>query len=215
MTNSILSKLAPQETKFYPLLDDLAALICKVSDLMLENVADYKYEKSVEYFKLIKDVERAGDAITHTIFDALNTTFITPFDREDIHDLANALDDVIDYVNKSAKRIAIYHPHRIPETAATLTKLVKKGAEKVQEAVSKLERLHKEPKVILTDCNALHDVESEADDVYEKFTIDLFEHTADPIEIIKLKEIMHELEQATDAEEKIGKILKTIIVKYA
>ena len=149
-------------------------------------------------------MEREGDRLTHLIFDELSTTFITPFDREDIHDLASCMDDVIDGINSSAKRIVIYNPRPISESGKELSRLI-----------HELETFRKNPKPLREYCSRLHDIENQADDVYELFITKLFEEEKDCIELIKIKEIMHELEKTTDAAEHVGKILKNLIVKYS
>ncbi len=215
MNNSFFSKLAPYEPKFYPLLKELAEVISEVADLIIECVSNYSYEVAVDYFKKIKELERKGDRISDKIFEELNSTFITPFDREDINSLANKLDDVTDFINSCAKRIVLYHPKRIPDSAKQLGILLKEAASHINKAVSELDDIKKDAKNIKAYCSELHKVENNADDVYENFLIDLFENEKDAIEVIKLKEIMHELERATDAAEDVGKIIKTIIIKYA
>lgn len=149
------------------------------------------------------------------IFDELNSTFITPFDREDIHHLADRLDDVTDFINSCAKRIVLYNPKEMPKDAIELALLIKEGAICIGKAVDELDVLKKNSKKIKEYCKELHSIENKADDVYENFLINLFQNQKDAVEIIKLKEIMNELEKATDAAEYVGKIIKTIIVKYA
>lgn len=215
MNNSFFSKFMPKEPKFFPLLKDMSDVILAASDLMIECVQNYNHETAIEYYKKIKEIERKGDELSDKAFDELNTTFITPFDREDINHLANRLDDVTDFINSSAKRIALYNPLQLPDTALELAKLIKEGAISISEAVNELNVLKKNSKKIKIYCSELHTIENKADDVYEHFIINLFEKEKNGIEIIKLKEIMYELEKATDAAENVGKIIKTIIVKYA
>ena len=168
-----------------------------------------------DYYKQIKDMEREGDRLTHLIFDELSTTFITPFDREDIHDLASCMDDVIDGINSSAKRIVIYNPRPISESGKELSRLIHEEAINIGKAMDELETFRKNPKPLREYCSRLHDIENQADDVYELFITKLFEEEKDCIELIKIKEIMHELEKTTDAAEHVGKILKNLIVKYS
>lgn len=215
MNNSIFNKLSPHERKFYPMLNNLASLIEQAAKLITECVTCYSGESAKQYFSRIKDVEREGDKITNEIFDELNRTFITPFDREDIHDLAYRLDDVIDYINKCAKRIAIYNPIIMPQTAADLTNILIEQSHHIQLAVQELDKLKSDHKDIQEHCHQLHCLENTADDIYEQFIVNLFEDPPAAIEVIKLKEIMYELEQATDAAEEVSIIIKTIIVKYA
>lgn len=215
MNNSFFSKFTPKETKFFPVLKDMADVLLVASDLIIECLQNYDHDKAIEYYKKIKEQERKGDALSGKIFDDLNTTFITPFDREDINHLADRLDDVTDYINSCAKRIVLYNPKQIPASAIEMAHLIKEGAICIGQAVEELDILKKNRKRITQYCTELHDIENKADDVYEHFLIDLFENQKDAVEIIKQKEIMYELEKATDAAEYVGKIIKTIIVKYA
>jgi predicted phosphate transport protein (TIGR00153 family) len=193
----------------------MAEVSAEAAIIMLECVKNVEYEQAVEYAKKIKAYEKKGDYTLIKIFDELNTTFITPFDREDIHNLANRLDDVMDYINSCAKKIVLYRPKLIPDSAFELAKLIDRASDIVLIAVSYLSNIQKNAKNISEVCNELHDIENSADEVYELFLSDLFANEKDSIEIIKLKEIMQELEKATDAAEGVGKIIKTIIVKYA
>jgi predicted phosphate transport protein (TIGR00153 family) len=215
MKKSIFSGLMPKEPKFYDLLIQMAEVSAEAAILMLDCVKNIEYEKVVELAKQIKVYEKKGDNTLIKIFDELNTTFITPFDREDIHDLANRLDDVMDYINSCAKKIMLYRPKHIPESALALAQLVDRASDVVLVAVKELSVVKKNAENIKQLCNSLHDIENSADEVYEEFLSNLFANEKDSIEVVKLREIMQELEKATDATEDVGKIIKTIIVKYA
>lgn len=215
MASSIFSKLTPKEPKFFPLLTGLSEVIHEATDAMTEFVNNYSVDTAEDYYKKIKEIERKGDALSNKVFDELNTTFITPFDREDIHHLATRMDDVTDYINSAAKRIYLYKPKQMPSAAIELVGCIKESAVYIEKSVNELNVLKKKIKNIKDYCYALHTIENKADDVYEHFLIDLFENAKDGVELIKQKEIMYELEKATDAAEYVGKIIKTIIVKYA
>jgi len=215
MNNSFFQRLTPKESKFFPILKEMSDVLLVASDLMIECLEKGDHESAIEYFKKIKEQEKRGDTLSNKIFDELNITFITPFDREDIHHLSNRLDDVTDRINSCAKKIVLYNPKKIPQSAVEIAKILKVGAVSISKAVDELDVLKKSPKKVKQFCQELHDMEHEADDVYENFLIDLFENEKDGIEVIKLKEIMQELEKATDVAEQVGKIIQTIIVKYA
>lgn len=213
--NNFFDKFVPKEPKFFPILKEMADVILVASDLIIECVQKGDHESAVEFYKKIKEQEKKGDMLSEKIFSELNSTFITPFDREDIHHLADKLDDVTDYINSSAKRIVLYNPKELPASAVEIAKLIREGAISIQKAVDQLDVLKKNTTKIKQYCIELKQIENRADDVYENFLIDLFENPKETIEVIKLKEIMSELEKATDAAEHVGKIIKTIIVKYA
>jgi len=215
MDNTLFSKFTPKERKFFPLLKELVDVIKASSDIMLEMTEKGNIENSAEYYKRIKEFERKGDDLCNKVFDELNNTFITPFDREDIHHLANKLDDVTDYINSAAKRIYLYKPQEIPAGSRELVLLIKEAADQIENAVKELDVLKKRRKKISEYCFQLNVIENKADDVYENFLIQLFDKQHNGVELIKQKEIMFELEKATDVAEEVGKIIKTIIVKYA
>lgn len=215
MNNSFFSKFTPKEPKFFPILKEMSDVMLVASDLMIEFINNYDHSTAPDYYRKIKEQEKKGDTLSNRVFDELNTTFITPFDREDINQLSNRLDDVTDYINSCAKRIVLYNPKQLPESAAELAGLIREGAVCIGKAIDELDVLKKNSKKIKAYCIELHDIENKADDVYEHFLIDLFEKETNGIEIIKLKDIMYELEKATDVAEYVGKIIQTIIVKYA
>ena len=215
MKNSFFSQFTPKEPKFFPLPKQLSEVLCEASVVLIESLQHDSPTERSDYYKKIKDLEREGDRLTHLIFDELGTTFITPFDREDIHDLASCMDDVIDGINSCAKRISIYNPRPISENGKELSRLIQEEAIYICKAMDELETFRKKPTLLREYCSKLHEIENQADDVYEFFITKLFEEEKDCIELIKIKEIMHELEKTTDAAEHVGKILKNLIVKYA
>jgi len=215
MTNSFFARFMPKEPKFNVLLKQMADISVEASVLVIDCVKTRDFEEVIEYAKRIKAYEKKGDATLIRIFEELNTTFITPFDREDIHSLANCLDDVMDYINSCAKKIVLYRPKHTPESALLLAQQVNKASNVVLKAIGELSSVKKNAKGIKKLCNELHEIENAADEIYEEFLSNLFANEKDNIEVIKLKEIMQELEKATDAAEDVGKIIKTIIVKYA
>ena len=215
MKNSFFSKFTPKEPKFFPLLKQLSDVLSASSVLLVESLEHDLPTERADYYKQIKDMEREGDRLTHLIFDELSTTFITPFDREDIHDLASCMDDVIDGINSCAKRIAVYNPHPISESGKKLCNLIHQAALCIEKAMDELEIFRQKSSNLRECCAKLHEIENQADDVYELFVKKLFEEETDCIELIKVKEIMQELERTTDAAEHVGKILRSLIVKYA
>lgn len=215
MKNSFFSKFTPKEPKFFPLLKQLSGLLRSASAELTESTKYSSVKERTDFYKRIKDIEREGDKMTHLIFDELGTTFITPFDREDIHDLASSIDDVLDGINSCAKRIAIYNPRPISDSGKSLCSIIEQGAELIDNSMDELESFRKNPTKLRNNCIKLHDLENQGDDIYEHFIIKLFEEEKDSIEIIKIKEIMQELEKTTDAAERVGKVLKNLIVKYA
>ncbi|HCO67874.1 MAG TPA: DUF47 domain-containing protein [Dysgonomonas sp.] len=215
MKNNLFDRFKPKENKFIQLLHQMSGVIVEASDLIIQCVQASSHEESVEFYKKIKDQERKADSIQNQIFEELNNTFITPFDREDINNMSSTMDDVMDLINSCAKRIMLYNPKVIPQSAVELARFVRESAGYMSLAVEELDTFKKRPAQIKEYTNQLGVVEKKADDVYEHFLIDLFENENDAIEVIKLKDILHELERATDAAEAVGKIIKTVIIKYS
>lgn len=215
MKNSLLNRFIPKETKFFPLLKQLSQTVTDASRLLTDSMEHDAQETWQEYYRKVKEAEREGDQMTQRIFMELGQTFITPFDREDIHDLASSIDDVADRIHSASKRIAIYNPNVIPESGKKLAVLIQQGTSLIRKAMDELETFSKNPSRLKAYCQQLHEIENRADEVYELFIMQLFNEETDCIELMKTKEIMQELEKTTDAAERVGKILRNLIVKYA
>lgn len=213
--NTLLSIFAPKDVKFFPLLEETASILVQSSHLLHELFSSADEERIMELCKLIKAEEVKGDKSTGSIFKALNDTFITPFDREDVHALADVMDDVIDVINRCAHKVQIYGPHRLPSCTAKLSTIVQAGAEEIQLAVCELSNIKKTDARLHAHCKEIKRLEEEADVVYETAIMNLFKEETSTIELIKLKEIIQELEKAANKINSTGKVIKTILVKYA
>ena len=215
MNNSFFSKFGPKEPKFFDYLKQVSEVLLTASEMLMESLRCQTREERKEAFRKIKEQERIGDDLAHKIFEELSSSFITPFDREDIHLLTDCLDDVIDRINSCSKRIAIYNPNKNNPYEESLGDIVRQDAICIDKAMGELASLRKNASKLKLHCKELHDLENKGDDIYEDAIIKLFEEEKDGIELIKMKEILNELEKATDAAEHVGKALRTIIVKYA
>ena len=158
MKNSFFSRFTPKEPKFFPLLKQLSEVLCEASVVLTESLQHDSPTERADYYKKIKELEREGDKLTHRIFDELGTTFITPFDREDIHDLASCMDDVIDGINSCAKRISIYNPRPISENGKELSRLIQEEATYICKAMDELEIFRKKPTLLREYCSRLHEI---------------------------------------------------------
>jgi len=202
-------RLIPRETKFFELLAELSTSLTAGARLLraiLEDPQDL--EKRVEQMQAI---EHEGDRATHAIIAKLNTSFITPFDREDIHRLASSLDDVLDFVNAAAVRLVMYKIAQPPVAAAELARLIVLQAEELAIGVSLLEKNNG----VLKHCEEINRLEDEADKVSRKAIAVLFENEKDPIQLIKTKELYEVLEYATDKAEDAANVLEAIVLKSA
>lgn len=213
--NSIFASLMPKEEKFFPKYQAIADRIVMGADLFTELVGSSDHDKQIELYTKIKAIETECDHLIIEIFEELNDAFVTPFDREDMHQLCDDMDDVMDYINASAKRLMLYHPSAIPAKALHMAEVILEGAKAIQAAVRELSHINKQPEIALQQCEKLHELEHEGDDVYDNFVKELFETENDVKQLIKIEEIMQNMEEATDRANHVGKTLKTIIVKYA
>lgn len=213
--NNIFAALLPKEDKFFPQYQAIADCIVMGADLFTELVGTDNHDKQVELYTKIKALETECDQLITKVFEELNDAFVAPFDREDMHQLCDDMDDVMDYINASAKRLMLYHPSSIPPKALHMAEVILEGAKAIQAAVRELPHMSKRPEIALQQCEKLHDLEHEGDDVYDNFVKELFETESDVKELIKIEEIMQNMEEATDRANHVGKTMKTIIVKYS
>lgn len=211
---SFLQFLLPKDKKFFPLFGQSTENLLKASKVLVELVNTTSAEKRKELVKEIESLEHTGDNITHMIFNELSRNFITPFDREDMHALASDIDDVLDFIHGSAKRLDLYKINENPDSIIMLADCILKGALELNTAVKNLENM-KNANVIKEACVKINSLENHADDVFNMGIARLFEEEKDPIQIIKLKEILSALETATDKCEDAANTVQTILIKYA
>jgi predicted phosphate transport protein (TIGR00153 family) len=212
--NTFFQKLVPKDKKFFPMFEAQADLIVQASGLLNEIFISTDPVKHAELFKAIKDLENQGDDVAHGIFDELDKTFITPFDREDIHQLTSKLDDVLDFINGTSQRIRLYKLKNFPPEFVQFSNVLQNGGVEIRNAVKELYNL-KRPEMIRNACIRINEVENQADDLYHSVISDLFEHEKDAIELIKKKEVLQTMERASDRMEDVADVLKTILIKLA
>ena len=213
--NNILSFFTPKDVKFFPLLKEISAAMVKASAHLQDLIACTEKEQRPEICKLIKQEETLGDKISARILKKLNTTFITPFDREDIDMLADKIEDVVDVLHRVSQKILLYSPDHFTPSAIRLTRIIHEGTLEIQGAVGSLEHLKKSDEDFRKHYKKIKLLEEEADGVYEEGITDLFQNETNIFELVKLKEIIQELEKAANKVNSTGKVLKTIYVKYA
>jgi uncharacterized protein len=202
-------RLIPHEAKFFELFAELSGNLTAGAKLLrsiLEDPRDLPLR-----VEQVQAIEHKGDRATHAIITKLNQTFITPFDREDIHRLASSLDDVLDYVNSAAVRLVMYKISAPPKVAADLAALIVLQCEQLAHGVSLLEKNGH----VMEHCAEVNRLEDQADFVSRRAIADLFENERDPIQLIKLKELYEVLEFATDKAEDAANVLEAIVVKSA
>ncbi len=203
-------RIVPRETKFFDMFAEMAGNLMDGATTLRALFQDYKdVPGSVQK---IKDIEHKGDDMTHAVVIKLNQTFITPFDREDIHALASALDDVLDYINSAADRLLMYKIPFAPPAALKLADVIVRQSDELSKAVSLLE---KNQQRVLEHCVEVNRLENEADSVARDAIGKLFQEERDPIQLIKIKELLEVLETATDKAEDAANVLETVILKSA
>jgi uncharacterized protein len=202
-------RIIPRETKFFELFEDMATNVTDGARVLRGILQTFdNVEAQVQK---IKEIEHRGDDMTHAVITKLNQTFITPFDREDIHKLASSLDDVLDFVNAAGQRLVLYKIRSAPRAAADLAGLIVRQSEELTKAVSLLEK----NKHVLDHCVEINRLEDEADSVCRQAIAYLFEHETDPIALIKMKELYEVLEMATDKAEDAANVLEAVVLKSA
>jgi predicted phosphate transport protein (TIGR00153 family) len=201
-------RLTPQETSFYDLFSQSAANLVVGCDLISKLVAASVDERGAIGAQ-IRDCEHAGDDITHRIYRQLNSTFVTPFDREDIYRLASRLDDVMDFVEAAADLIVLYGIVELPDGVFAQCDVLQRAATIAADAMPRLRGL-KDLEEYWIEANRL---ENEADQIHRKLVARLFSGEYDALTVLKLKELVDELEQAADAFEHVADTVETIVVK--
>jgi uncharacterized protein len=205
--------LLPHDEKFYTFFEESAQNLVNAAELLVEfsRSEPSARERIVER---MHELEHEGDSVTHKIFAELNSTFVTPFDREDIHTLASALDDVMDYMDGTASRFVLYKIETFPGMMLTLIDILLRSVVELKRGVSLLRDFRKadELQKVLEMVNKS---ENDADSIFETAVAALFEEEKDPVRIIKLKEIYVALETATDKCEDAANVLETLLIKHA
>lgn len=211
---SVLRNLLPKENKFFELFTQNVGNISEAAnDLRKLLDATTPAERKILITR-IENAEHAGDLITHAIFQDLSQTFITPIDREDIHALGTELDDILDLMEDVALRTSLYEVHVFPQEFRDLTDTLLKAVKNLEIAVPLLNNM-KNVDVILKACEDINTCENAADDIYHNAIARLFKEQKDPIELIKLKEILTDIEEAIDACEHVANLVEGVVIKYA
>ena len=202
-------RLIPRETKFFDLFNAVSSNLIEGCRL-LQEILTSPGDRAARVQKL-QEIEHNGDDMTHAIITKLNQTFITPFDREDIHRLASSLDDVLDFVNAAAVRLTLYKISDPPQACAELAGVILRQSEELATGVSLLEKQNG----VLDRCVEVNRLENEADRISRRAIAALFDEERDPIHLIKIKELYEVLENATDKAEDAANVLEAVTLKSA
>lgn len=202
-------KLIPRDDQFYDIFAQVAARLTGSANLLHEIFKDPS--KLHQHVASVKVLEHEADNLTHDIIDRIDRTFVTPFDREDIHALAGELDDVVDLIDGTARRAVIFHITESRKHGVLLSEILLRAAQCVEETVAKM----KDPKAVTGANRKLKLLEEEGDAIYHEAMEDLFRSETDPMEVIKWKELYDKIEDAVDQCEDVGNVLQSISLKNA
>lgn len=200
-------KFLPREEKFFDMFEALALNILDAAK-ELRDLMD-GFEGIEDKTRLLKDMEHKGDSITHDIIKKVNKTFVTPIDREDIHELASTLDDILDTIEATAARIYLYKITEPTQLAVRFADIILRSAEEVLKTISCLRNLED----IFSHCVEINRLENEADQVLREAYHELFATPNDPLWVIKWKDVYETLEASTDCCEDVANILEGIVLK--
>src|SRR5574343_1311578 len=212
--NNIGRFFMPKNQLFYELFEDVAEKVHEMGGKLKEMVSEADQDKRRAILALIEDLEHKNDDNTHKVFTELGRNFITPFDREDIHYLATALDDIADYIYASAKKINFYRVNPNDPGIQKMADLIHTGCTHVHKAVTELRNM-KNMRNITDALVAINSIENQADDIFDMSIERLFAVEPDAKEVIKKREIYQVMEIVTDKCEDASNVIESIIVKYA
>jgi predicted phosphate transport protein (TIGR00153 family) len=204
----------PKDRIFYSLFEEVAETVAKMGRTMKEVVKEPDFDKRAVLISQIEDLEHVNDDLTHKIFTELGRNFITPFDREDIHYLASALDDICDYIFASAKKINFYKVNPNDQGIQKMAELIENSCEQIKNAVGELRNM-RDMRKITEALVKVNSIENQADDIFDMSIDRLFEMEPDAKEVIKKREIYQVMEIVTDKCEDAGNVIESIIIKYA
>lgn len=211
--DNILQIFVVKEKKFFPLFIESAENILKATELLLKQTQSSDPEERRSLARQIKTHETAGDRITNQIIDELLDAYVTPFEREDIHNLAEALDSFLDCIRDASKKISIYQPKEVSEKMVEIAEYIKKDAEIVLEITKHFENLRKEVKLVDALCDQIKEDEHLVDDIYEIFMSQLFEKEENAKELVKKKNVVQALEDTSDVAKSLSNTIRSIVVK--
>jgi uncharacterized protein len=200
-------RLIPKKRGFFDLYTQSSANAREIARALVELLEDWPDGR--EKLRDIRELEHEGDRLTRELIDLLNRTFVTPFDRDDMFSLASVIDDICDHVDEAADNIDAYEVRNVPEKARLQAEVIYRAVSRLHEAVERLEGFKDSSRQLL----ALRELEDEGDRLSREAVADLFRSGADPLTIIRWKDIHEQLEGAVDACENAADVLEAILVK--
>jgi uncharacterized protein len=213
--DNILKFFVPKDHSFFPLFEKDARNLVKAA-FLLKELMDSSDSSTHEKINLeIKDIEHIGDEITVKIYDQLNKSFITPFDREDIHELTAHIDDVVDSINGISRRICFYKPQKMMPVYSKMAGMILDGAKEIETAMLCVKDPITNKNKITEACDRIKLIEHEADELYFIGASELFQNEDNTKELLKNNKILELLERCINEEEDVTDTLKAILIKMA
>jgi len=204
----------PKDRVFYSLFEEIANTVAAMGTTLKRVVCEPEFDRRASLVSELETMEHVNDELTHKVFTELGRNFITPFDREDIHYLASALDDIADYIYAAAKKINFYRVNPNETGIQKMADLIEQSSHQVKNAVMELRNMRNMRQI--TDALVkVNSIENQADDIYDMSIDRLFEIEPDAKEVMKKREIYQAMENATDKCEDAANVIESIIVKYA
>jgi len=204
-------RLIPREESFFDLFERSADILLRAAGFLVE--ATERFETLPENAKRLERLEHDGDQVTHDIMARLNRTFITPLDREDIHRIASALDDVLDLIEASTERFVLFKIQQIMPPAREIAHVIQSQVQEIHRVMPKLRHMRHEP--IMTHCIEINRLENVGDRLLRDALAALFDGAPDPIVVVKWRELYELLESATDKCEDVAVAIEGIVLKNA
>lgn len=211
---SLVKIFMPKDKVFYNLFEEVVNNLKEMSSLFHKAVNEESLSKRQEILKSLEDWEHKNDVVTHKIFVELGRNFITPFDREDIHYLATALDDIADYMWGSSKRMINYNMEHVDDITKDFADIIHNAVSTLSTGVYELRNM-RDLRAVTEVCVTINSLENEGDDLLDSGMMNLFSSNMDAVEIIKKKDLYQMLELVTDKCEDAANVIESIIIKYA
>jgi uncharacterized protein Yka (UPF0111/DUF47 family) len=213
--DKFLKIFVPKDHSFFPLFEADAKNLVKAAELLRSLINESNMDEIERFNREIKEYELIGDDITNKTYEQLNKSFITPFDREDIHELTATIDDVVDSINGISRRICLYKPKQFISSYKEMAELIYEGAVEIGICIHHLKDAGNNKEIIMRSCDTVKKIEHRADEIYFTGVSELFENENDTKELLKKNKILELLERCVDEEEDVTDTLKTILIKLA
>jgi uncharacterized protein len=213
--DKFLKFFVPKDHSFYPLFEEDVKNMVQATKLLKDQLASTDTEVHERLHKEIKQIEHIGDEITDRSFKMLNKSFITPFDREDIHELTARIDDVVDSIDGVSRRIFLYKPKKLMQVYQQMAEMIHSAALEISICIHSLNDVAANKDEILQACNKVKDIEHKTDEYYYIAVAELFEKEKDTAELLKNNKILEILERTVDEEEDVTDTIRAILIKMA